>query len=129
MVDFVNNFDLINMVVENSLGFIWCLKDDFGNVISIFIFNDFELIVNMLVWQDVVLLKQFMFKIYYIDFLKCKKEWFVFFDSVFYVMWWIEEGYILMVVEVEECLFYFCEYGESDYVFSFKYSFNKQNGY
>lgn len=72
------------------------MKDELGDVINIEVENNLDIIVNMFVWESVEFFKNFMFKMYYVDFFKCKKEWFLFLSEVFYVFWWILKGYILI---------------------------------
>lgn len=63
MKEFVDFIDFINVLVEESLGFIWCLKDKEGGFlmnIEVFLENDM-IIVNMFVWED---LESFKFYVY-----------------------------------------------------------------
>ena len=52
---FVDNLDRINGIAEQSEGFIWRLKDDTNNATSIQVFDNPNTIVNMSLWQSVVL--------------------------------------------------------------------------
>lgn len=65
VVEFVNNFNWVNVVVECSFGFVWCLKDDIGLVMLMVIEDDLLVILNLLVWEDVFFLEVFVFQIVY----------------------------------------------------------------
>lgn len=73
---FVESLDRINLLAEQSPGFIWRLKDETGNATEIKAFDDPNIIVNMSVWQSEQTLKDFMFKTAHKEFLARKKEWF-----------------------------------------------------
>jgi hypothetical protein len=47
MSGFVQNLDRINALAEESMGFVWRLKDDSNNATNLHIFNDPSLLVNM----------------------------------------------------------------------------------
>lgn len=51
MTVFVYNLDLIDALAGKSKGFVWRLKDENDNVISIKISEDDYLLVNGLVWD------------------------------------------------------------------------------
>lgn len=60
--EFVDNLDLVNGIAEESIGFVWRLKDDSGDATSIKLFEDPNMIVNMSVWESTDALKNFMFR-------------------------------------------------------------------
>ena len=53
VADFFANIDRVNSAAERMPGFVWMLKDDCGNALSIQAFDDPALIINMSVWEDV----------------------------------------------------------------------------
>ncbi|TBT04429.1 DUF3291 domain-containing protein, partial [Vibrio parahaemolyticus] len=63
-------------IAEESIGFVWRLKDDSGDATSIKLFEDPNMIVNMSVWESTDALKNFMFRTDHRDFMRRKSEWF-----------------------------------------------------
>lgn len=118
--DFIDNLEPINQIAESSDGFIWRLKDDSGNAVSIQAFDDPRVIVNMSVWTSIDALKSFMFKTHHVDFLKRKQEWFERLEQANHVLWWISKEHRPTLQEAQERLRYLRDNGESPYAFSFK---------
>ena len=62
IAEFVAQLDPINALAEQSTGFVWRLKDDSGNATDINPFGDDFMIVNMSVWENLDVLKDFVFR-------------------------------------------------------------------
>ncbi|TMN39964.1 DUF3291 domain-containing protein [Pseudoalteromonas sp. S2755] len=122
---FVESLDRINLLAEQSPGFIWRLKDETGNATEIKAFDDPNIIVNMSIWQSEQALKDFMFKTAHKEFLARKKEWFHRAEQETYVLWWVEEGHIPTLDEAKERLDYLRRFGDSAYAFTFRNSFTE----
>ncbi|MDM7861261.1 DUF3291 domain-containing protein [Alteromonas sp. ASW11-36] len=127
MADFVNNLDPINAIAERSPGFIWRLQDESGDATCIEVEDAPDIIVNMSVWENLDVLKNFMFKTDHIDFLKRKKEWFVSMGEDSYVLWYVPEGHIPTLAEAMEKLEYLRRNGESPQAFSLKSRYTPQD--
>ena len=120
MKDFVDNLERINVLGEDSPGFVWRLKDDTGNATSIPVYDDPKVIANLTVWEDPESLKNFIFKTDHANFLKRKKEWFVASREATYVLWWITAGHLPDLEEAKAKLEYLRAHGETAQAFSFK---------
>ncbi|REL32256.1 DUF3291 domain-containing protein [Thalassotalea euphylliae] len=123
LADFVDNLDRINGVAEQSPGFIWRLKDDTGNATDIQAFDNPQTIVNMSVWQDADVLKNFMFKTDHLSFMKRKAQWFEKSSQATYVLWWVEAEHRPTIAEAVAKLEYLRVHGETQAAFSFKQLF------
>lgn len=123
MSDFVANLDRINHLAENSIGFVWRLKDDSNNATSIRIFDDDFLIVNMSVWANTDALFQFVYQSDHLEVFKRRKDWFENMTEMHMVMWYIPVGSIPSVADAVERLTYLRLRGETPYAFSFRKKF------
>ncbi|CAN5370064.1 hypothetical protein BH09BAC4_BH09BAC4_47930 [soil metagenome] len=63
MADFVSQLDSINQLAEQSDGFVWRLKGDGNDAISLRPFDDERIIVNMSVWSSVEQLRRLCLKV------------------------------------------------------------------
>ncbi|MCC2605263.1 DUF3291 domain-containing protein [Planctobacterium marinum] len=120
MKDFVDNLERINLLGEQSPGFVWRMKDDSGNATAIPVYDDPSIIANLTVWQDPESLKNFLFKTEHAQFLKRKKEWFMPVKQATYVLWWIPAGHLPTLPEAKAKLATLREHGETAQAFSFK---------
>ena len=123
MSDFVANLERINRLAENSIGFVWRLKDDSNNATSIRIFDDDFLIVNMSVWENTDALFQFVYQSDHIEVFKRRKDWFEKMPEMHMVLWYIPVGVIPSVADAVGRLKYLRLQGETPYAFSFRKKF------
>jgi len=124
MADFVANLDRINILAENSNGFVWRLKDDTNNATSIRIFDDDFLIVNMSVWENTEALFQFVYNSDHLEVFRRRKEWFEKMLEMHMVMWYLPEGSTPSVADAVERLTHLRAQGETPYAFSFRKRFS-----
>lgn len=124
MADFVANLDRINLLAENSSGFVWRLKDDTNNATSIRFFDDDFLIVNMSVWENVDSLFKYVYQSDHIEVFKRRNEWFEKMGEMHMVLWYIPAGSTPTVAEAVERLTHLRQHGETPYAFSFRKKFS-----
>lgn len=124
MADFVNNLDRINALAEKSQGFIWRLKGEENDATAIRVFEDDFLIINMSVWENAELLKDYVYKSLHVEILKRKKEWFEKMDQMHMALWYVEKDQAPTPQEAKERLEYLQTHGETPYAFSFRSKFN-----
>ena len=120
MKEFVDNLDRINLLAEQSEGFVWRLKDEENNATNFNPYNDEQVIVNISVWERLEDLEQYVFKTMHAQFLRRRKEWFHKFESAHTAMWWIEAGTTPTVEEAVAKLAELEQHGASKSVFDFK---------
>lgn len=123
MADFVNNLDRINSLAEQSEGFIWRLKDENDNATAIKVFDNDYLIINMSVWKNTALLKNYVYKSMHVEILKRKKEWFEKMEQMHMALWYVEKNAFPSPLEAKEKLEYLRVNGESPRAFTFKSNF------
>lgn len=120
MYGFVIRLDEINALAEQSVGFIWRLKDDSGNdATSIQAFENPLILVNMSVWQNLSSLQHFTYKTVHAELIKQRKNWMERMEQMHQVLWWIPAGHTPTVHEAKERLTHLREHGASQYAFTF----------
>lgn len=120
MNEFVAQLDEINLLAEQSPGFVWRLKADDGNATSYNPYNDDRLIVNFSVWESAAFLKDYVYKSAHTVVMKDRKKWFENFGQPYYVLWNIKAGTIPSLDEAVQRLAHLQQNGPSEYAFDFK---------
>lgn len=127
MTGFVSNIDRINALAENTDGFVWRLKTDYGNnATSIKIYDDDFLIVNMSVWQNIESLFRFAYHSGHAEFYKRRKEWFEKMSNMHMALWYVPNGHFPSVEEATKRLDYLRSHGETPFAFGFRRRFSIQ---
>ncbi len=129
MADFVGNLDRINARAEKSPGFVWRLVEENNNAISLNVFNDNFLIVNMSVWKSRDDLFNFTYQSDHRDIFKRKKEWFSKMKDMHMAFWYVKNGSNPTPDEAKERLRYLNEHGETPYAFTFKSGFSPEDAH
>lgn len=120
MADFVANLDRINLLAEQSPGFVWRLKDEGGNATAFNPLGD-DIIVNMSVWEDVAALNHYVYKSAHVEIMKRRKEWFQRMDVAF-VLWWVARGHLPDMQEALARLAHLKAYGPGPQAFTFRHA-------
>jgi hypothetical protein len=120
MKEFVDNLDSVNALAENSVGFVWRLKDDTNNATNLNPYNDEQVIINVSVWESIETLETYVYKTVHTDFLKRRREWFQAFGKVYTAIWWIPKGHFPTIQEAVDRLDYLQKNGATEYVFDFR---------
>jgi hypothetical protein len=122
MADFVANLEPVNILAEQSPGFVWRLKDDSGNAASMRPFGD-DVIVNMSMWKDVESLSAYAFKSGHVEIMRRRREWFERMAEAFAVLWWVPKVCIPSVSEAKERLEHLRRFRATAHAFTFKEAF------
>lgn len=121
IADFVAQLDGVNKKAEESKGFVWRLKDNAGeSAITISVFDDPNIIVNMSVWDSVEDLKNFTYKTMHVDVFIDRAKWFEKMTGPHLAMWWIQEGAFPSDADGKQKIMYLEEHGPTAEVFTFK---------
>lgn len=110
----------VNLLAEESAGFIWRLKDE-GGASATDIETPYEdklIFVNMSVWEDFESLKAFTYQTVHSYFLKSRKKWSDEIAGQKAVMWYVDQGYVPKVEEAKEKLDLLNEQGATPEAFS-----------
>ena len=126
MTDFVANLDRINLVAENSEGYVWRLKNGNYNATSIQVFEDDFILINMSVWSSKKTLFEFTYSSAHVEILKRKKEWFSKMKDMHMALWYVPKGVEPTPEDAKERLDYLKANGESPYAFTFKNDFSAE---
>jgi hypothetical protein len=127
MKDFVAQLDEINLLGEQSKGFVWRLKSDDGNATSYNPYSDDRIIVNFTVWETAEDLKDFVYNTAHRLVMKDRKKWFENLGQPSYVLWYVDANKMPTINEAVERLTYLQKNGASSYAFDFKNIFSLTN--
>lgn len=96
----------VNLLAEESSGFIWRLKDESGTSATDLEtpYEDKLIFVNMSVWENYESLNQYTYKTVHSYFLKSRKKWSNELEGHTAVMWYINKGHIPTIFEAKEKL-------------------------
>jgi Domain of unknown function (DUF3291) len=125
LADFVADLDRINALAENSPGFVWRLKDDSGNATGFNPYHDNTIIVNISVWENPDVLRQFVYRSDHVEVFMKRAKWFERPVEAHMALWWVPAGDYPDAAEGKNKLDYLRAHGETKQVFSFKKMFEK----
>jgi hypothetical protein len=120
MAGFVAQLSPINALADKSPGFVWRLQSESGDATSIKVYDDDMIIINLTVWENAVVLREFVYKSAHQGVLRDRKRWFEKFDGPYYALWWVPAGHLPSPEEGKQRLDYLREHGDTAYAFSFK---------
>jgi uncharacterized protein DUF3291 len=120
---FVAQLDEINLLAEQSPGFVWRLKSDSGNATEIPYNDDPLMIINMSVWESIEALKAFTYQSRHTHVLKNRKSWFEKLPTPHYCLWWVPAGHIPTVTEGRDRLQHYISHGSTPESFWFSEPF------
>jgi len=118
--DFAGNLDRINLLTEESPGFVWRLKDEHNNATSFNPYNNELIIVNISVWRSLEALKQYAYHTEHMSFFKRRHEWFESTDKPHMCLWPIEDNIMPDANEGKKRLDHLWANGASSYAFDYK---------
>lgn len=122
MKGFVDRLDEINHLADISPGFVWRLKDG-ESAVSISVYEDPAILVNMSVWEDLESLKNYVYKSVHIELLKQRNFWFNKMLDAHQTLWWIPAFHTPTISEGKERLKHFQENGATAQAFNFAKNF------
>jgi hypothetical protein len=126
MAEFMANIDRINLLAEQSPGFVWRLQTEEGNATGIKPYGvdiGDNTIVNMSVWEDVASLNHYVYKSAHVEILRRRKEWFERMQEQHMVLWWVAHGHRPSVEEALERLEHLRAHGPGEHAFTFRHNF------
>lgn len=125
MAHFVARLDEINGLGEHSPGFIWLLKGA-GNEapsLSLRVFDDQYVIVNMSVWESIDALHQFTYYSAHAEVYRQRNDWFSKLEQAGVALWWVDRDHIPTPQEGKERLEHLRQHGPTPTAFTFKQRF------
>ncbi len=124
MAEFVANLDTINSLAEGSAGFVWRLKDDNNDATSLRPYDDDFIIINMSVWDDTEVLRNFAYGSVHVEIFKQRKKWFEKMSEMHMALWYVPKGYIPTAQDGVDRLHYLRKNGETPYAFTYRSKFS-----
>jgi hypothetical protein len=122
MADFVGSLDRLNLLAEQSPGFVWRLKDEAGDATAIRPFGE-DVLVNMSVWEDIAFLSDYAFRSAHVEIMRRRREWFDKMANAHAVLWWVPRGHRPTVFEAADRLELLRKHGPGPEAFAFNASF------
>jgi hypothetical protein len=119
MSGFVAALEPVNALADSAPGFVWRLQTEAGDATAIRPYDDEMILINMSVWENVDVLKSFVYRTYHADVMRQRENWFERMDT-FVALWWIPADATPTVSEAKRRLDHLRQYGESSYAFSLK---------
>ena len=126
MQGFVNRLGEIQLLADNSPGFVWRYKEDESDDVSERIFGNTSLLINMSVWDDIDSLRHFVYKTTHKELIQSRNDWFKKMPELYQVLWWVPAGHIPGVQEAKDKLYLLREIGPSAEAFTFAKPFEPQ---
>lgn len=120
----------VNLLAEESDGFIWRLKDEIGESATDLEtpYEDKLIFINMSVWENFEFLKNYTYKTVHSYFFKSKKKWSSEVEGYKAVMWYINKGHIPSIVEGKGKLDLLKQNGPSPQAFSMSEVYDEFGG-
>ena len=120
MAGFAARLEPLNVLADESPGFVWRYQTDEGGATEVRVFNDELILFNMSVWESIEALENFVYRSDHIEALQKKAEWFERASRASLALWWIEAGHLPSVEEAKERFDMLWRDGPSADVFTFK---------
>ena len=119
MEGFTSNLDRINLLAEQSDGFIWRLKNDADDALNAVQYFGEDTIVNMSTWRSINHLHHYVYKTAHTEVLRRKKEWFSELKT-YHVLWWHNAEAHPSVQLASEKLAHLDRHGPTEMAFTFR---------
>ena len=124
MAGFAARLDEINALADSSPGFVWRLQTPAGNATYLRPYlEDDTILINMSVWESIEALRHYVYQTAHAELLRQRHEWFEKFAGVYAALWWVPAGHIPGVDEAKKRLAYLEKHGPTQFVFTFKHTF------
>lgn len=123
MADFAEQLDEIYELAESSPGFIWRLRTEDISSTAPTLPMDERLFATTSVWDSLEALKTFVYKSAHARVMRRRKKWFIRLNSPYIALWWIPDGHIPDLAEVQERLDYLRTHGPTAFAFTFTHTF------
>jgi hypothetical protein len=124
LTEFIAALEPVNALADASPGFVWRLQDDSGDAVSIRVFDDDQIIINMSVWQSIEALFEFAYRSYHVEYFRRRREWFERFPTSHLALWWVPVGHEPTVDEAKDRLEHLDANGPTPHAFTFKRRFD-----
>lgn len=121
--EFFAELDRVNALADSTPGFIWRLKGETGNAMSITPTPDPLVVLNMSVWEDAEALFDFVYRSAHTPVMARRRQWIQRWEGPYQALWWIPAGAIPAIDDALARLWLLERYGPSPRAFTFKTHF------
>jgi len=122
MAHFVERLAEINLLAENSPGFVWRLPGALDDA-PYPTMGEPQLIVNMSVWESLETLRDFVFQSDHAGVMRRRAEWFQPMPQAHLALWWIPAGHEPTLGEARERIAHLRARGDGPAAFTFRRPF------
>lgn len=127
MLGFVSQLAEINALAERSPGFVWRLQTEDGDATAYRPYpHDNSILINMSVWTDLDLLRDYVFRTAHAAVMRRRREWFERFEGVYVALWWIPAGHRPSLAEAVSRIAQLEAHGPTPHAFSFAQAFDPE---
>ena len=123
MTDFMALLDEVNLLAEQSPGFIWRMQGPSGNSTDLGVSEDPLVIVNLTVWESPEALFAFTYRSDHRHVFARRFEWFERWDGPSVTLWWQPTGTIPTIEDAFRRLQLLADNGPTRDAFTFKEQF------
>ena len=94
MAAFVAQLAPVNPLADETPGFIWRLQSESGDATGIKVYDDDMIIINLMVWENIEALREYVYKGAHHAVLRDWKRRFEKFEGFYYALWWMPAGHL-----------------------------------
>ena len=124
---FFDALDRVNLLAEESPGFVWRLKGEGNNATDLQPAADPLPIPNTSVWVDAVSLFQFVYRTAHTEVIIRRREFFERFEGSYQALWWVPAGSLPTINDGLSRLWHLDRFGPTPRAFTFKKRFPSPN--
>ena len=121
--EFVDNLDRINVLADESPGFVWRYVQEDECEAGRDVFGDESLLFNMSIWESKEALMEYVYKSDHVQILHRRAKWFVNQERPILALWWQLAGTKPTVVEAKHRLERLAQAGPTEDAFTFRQFF------
>jgi hypothetical protein len=123
LADFMALLDEVNLLAEQSPGFVWRLQGPSGNSTDLKVEGDPRVIVNLTVWDSPDDLFAFAYRSDHRLVFARRREWFERWEGPSVALWWQPAGTIPTIEDAFRRLQLLADHGPTPEAFTFKQRF------
>jgi hypothetical protein len=124
LAEFVDNLDRINVLADESPGFIWRFAQQDEYEAGRDVFGDEKLLFNMSLWESREALMDYVYKSDHVHILRKRAEWFVNQNRPILALWWHAAGTKPSVHEAKDRLDRLARNGPTEDAFTFRHFYD-----
>jgi hypothetical protein len=125
---FYDNIERINLLAEQSPGFIWRCTDEAVDEEARRIFVEPSLVMNLTLWESAQALSDYVYRSAHAEILRKRAEWFKPRGGPAFALWWVQAGNKPTISEARHRLNRLQQVGPTEDAFTFNSVFPPPEG-